>query len=319
MIVTESTPKQGIVSLLILGAGWTSNFLIPLLKREGIKHAATTTNGRNGTIPFKFDPESDDNAPFEVLPSAKTVLITFPLVGQGQASRLVEAYKATHPDIQGPHYIQFGVTSIWNGPGWQDENSPYDAANPRAVAEDELMRVASSSSSSSAGGGAAVLSLAGLYGADRQPRNWVRRVITSKETLRGKGALHVIHGEDVARAVVTLHRKFTPGKRWILCDLHVYDWWDLVEDWAVQTLGGDNGDRDKEDRDNGGKDKGGKGAEVDEAERKWQGDLLSWVGELMVEEGVRALPRDSEAVGRRLDGRGFWRYMGIWPTQGRIR
>ncbi|KAI1273416.1 hypothetical protein F5Y07DRAFT_391306 [Xylaria sp. FL0933] len=302
MIVTESTPKQGTVSLLILGAGWTSNFLIPLLKHEGIKHAATTTNGRNGTIPFKFNPESDDNAPFEVLPTAKTVLITFPLVGQGQASRLVEAYKATHPDALGPSYVQFGVTSIWTGPGWQDENSAYDAANPRAVAEDELMRVASSSSSSasaSASGGAAVLSLAGLYGADRQPRNWVRRVITSKETLRAKGALHVIHGEDVARAVVALHRKFTPGKRWILCDLHVYDWWDLVEDWAVRTLKGDG--------------------VLDEAERKWHGDLLSWVGELMVEEGVRALPRDSEAVGRRLDGRGFWRYMGIWLTQGRIR
>ncbi|KAI0818440.1 hypothetical protein GGR55DRAFT_77302 [Xylaria sp. FL0064] len=302
MIVTESTSKQGTVSLLILGAGWTSNFLIPLLKREGIKHAATTTNGRNGTIPFKFDPHSDDNTPFEVLPSAKTVLITFPLVGGGQASRLVSAYKATHPDTPSPNYIQLGVTSIWTGSGWQDENSPYDAANPRAVAEDELMRVASSAS------GAAVLSLAGLYGADRQPRNWVRRVITSKETLRAKGALHVIHGEDVARAVIALHRRFTPGKRWILCDMHVYDWWDLVEDWAMQTLGGGKGD----------KDKGDNGA-VDEAERKWQGDLLAWVGELMVEEGVRALPRDSEAVGRRLDGRGFWRFMGIWPTQGRIR
>ena len=50
-----------------------------------------------------------------------------------------------------------------------------------------------------------------------------------------------------------------------------------------------------------------------------QRELLAWVGELMVEEDVRALPRDTSAVGRRLDGRGFWYYMGIWPTQGRIR
>ncbi|KAI0430046.1 hypothetical protein F5Y09DRAFT_241435 [Xylaria sp. FL1042] len=291
MLVTESTSRQGTVSLLILGAGWTSTFLIPLLKREGIKHAATTTNGRNGTIPFKFDPHSDDTAPFAALPAAKTVLITFPLVGEGQAARLVAAYAATHPDAPEPKYIQFGVTSIWTGTGWQDKDSPYDAANPRAIAEDELMRVAP---------GAAVLSLAGLYGADRQPRNWVRRVVASKEALKAKGALHVVHGEDVARAVVALHRRFTPGKRWILCDMHVYDWWDLVEDWAMQTL------RAEKDT-------------VDEAERKRQGDLLAWVGELMVEEGVRALPRDTEAVGRRLDGRGFWRYMGIWPTQGRIR
>ncbi|KAI1428092.1 hypothetical protein F5Y12DRAFT_733595 [Xylaria sp. FL1777] len=290
MLVTESTSKQGTVSLLILGAGWTSIFLIPLLKDEGIKYAATTTNGRNGTIPFRFDPQSDDTTPFAALPAAKTVLITFPLEGEGPAARLVSAYAATHPNTTDVHYILFGVTSIWNGSGWQDENSPYDDANPRAVAENELMRNASAS----------VLSLAGLYGADRQPRNWVHRVITSKEGLKAKGALHVVHGEDVARAVVALHRRFTPKKRWILCDMHVYDWWDLVEDWATQALSAGPGT-------------------VSEAEMKKQNDLLAWVGELMVEEDVRALPRDASSVGRRLDGRGFWHYMGIWPTQGRIR
>ncbi|KAI1311344.1 hypothetical protein F5Y03DRAFT_304589 [Xylaria venustula] len=287
MLVTESTSGKGAVSLLILGAGWTSKFLIPLLKREGIKHAATTTTGRNGTIPFKFDPESSDNAPFTALPTAKTVLITFPLQGTGPASRLVSAYAATHPDAQDVRYILFGVTSIWTGSDWQAEDSPYDKGNSRAIAEDELLRIAP----------ATVLSLAGLYGDDRQPRNWVHRVITSKEGLKAKGALHVIHGEDVARAVLAVHRKFTPGKRWVLTDMHVYDWWDLVQDWALQTLS----------------------ADVSEDERKKQEDLLSWVGELLVEEGVRALPRDTAAVGRRMDGRAFWRSLGIWPSQGRIR
>ncbi|KAK5635858.1 hypothetical protein RRF57_011570 [Xylaria bambusicola] len=211
----ESAPRQGAVSLLILGAGWTSTFLLPLLQREGIKHAATTTTGRDGTIPFVFDPESEDYTPFTALPAAKTILITFPLIGTGQSSCLVSGYAAAHPDVaQDVQYIQFGVTSIWKAEDWQDENSPYDTSNPRAIAEDELMRVAPSAS---------VLSLAGLYGGARQPRNWVHRVITSKEALRAKGALHVIHGEDVARAVVALHRSFTPKKRWLMCDMHVYD------------------------------------------------------------------------------------------------
>ncbi|KAI0114158.1 hypothetical protein GGR51DRAFT_505684 [Nemania sp. FL0031] len=315
------TPNPSDVSLLILGAGWTSTFLIPLLKRKGVDFAATTTDGRNGTIPFRFDPASDDTAPFAALPTAKTVLITFPLKGTGPAARLVRAYAATHPDAGGvgvgvgegsgsgsgsgssesggsgqqPLYIQLGVTSIWTAGGWQDENSPYDTSNPRAVAEDELLRCAPA--------GAAVLSLAGLYGADRQPRDWVRRVVRSKEDLRAKGALHVVHGEDVARAILALHWKPTPGKRWILCDMHVYDWWDLVQDWAVQTL----------------MTATAPGAVVDIEEITRHNDLLKWVGELMVEEDVKALPRDSEAVGRRLDGRGFWHYMGIWPSQGRIR
>ncbi|KAI1120854.1 hypothetical protein F5Y10DRAFT_114001 [Nemania abortiva] len=287
------TPKPAPVSLLILGAGWTSTFLIPRLKQQGVTYAATTTDGRNGTIPFRFDPASDDSAPFAALPTAKTILITFPLKGTGPAARLVRAYTATHPEVRPkarqPLYIQLGVTSIWTAPGWQDETSPYDKTNARAVAEDELLKTAPA---------AAVLSLAGLYGADRQPRDWVRRVVRSKEDLRAKGALHVVHGEDVARAVIALHRNPTPGKRWILCDMHVYDWWDLVQDWAVQALAD---------------------AATDAAECKRQNELLEWVGELMVEEDVKALPRDSEAVGRRLDGRGFWHFMQIWPTQGRIR
>ncbi|KAI0399191.1 hypothetical protein F4802DRAFT_58116 [Xylaria palmicola] len=293
MLVTDPASGPAAVSLLILGAGWTSTFLIPLLRREGVKHAATTTNGRDGTIPFRFDPDSDDAAPFTALPAAKTVMITFPLKGTGPAARLVRAYVETHPAAPAPDWIQLGVTSIWTATGWQDEASPYDAANPRAVAEDELMGLP--------GARAAVLSLAGLYGGDRQPRDWVRRVVRSRDDLRAKGALHVVHGEDVARAVLALHRNFTPRRRWILCDMHVYDWWDLVQDWATTALAG------------------GGDAALPKAERRRQDELLRWVGELMVEQDVRALPRDTSAVGRRLDGRGFWHYMGIWPSQGRIR
>ena len=35
------------VDLLILGAGWTSSFLIPLLKERNFTFAATTTDGRS--------------------------------------------------------------------------------------------------------------------------------------------------------------------------------------------------------------------------------------------------------------------------------
>ncbi|KAI1465578.1 uncharacterized protein F4812DRAFT_102825 [Daldinia caldariorum] len=285
------------VNLLILGAGWTSTFLIPLLKREQIKYAATTRNGRDGTIPFEFDPRSSDTGPFEILPLAETVLITFPLQGEGQAKHLVSMYESTHqkPDNSKPHFIQLGATSIWTAPKWQDESSPYERNHSRAIAEDELMACSEG----------AVLNLAGLYGNARQPRDWIDRVVKSKSDLKGKGALHVIHGEDVARAVVALHRNFTPKKRWLLTDMHVYDWWDLAQDWAIQTL-----QRAESDIDQG---------DIPIAKIERQRELLNWVGELMVEEGVKALPRDTSSVGRALDGRGFWKTMRIWPIQGRIR
>ncbi|KAI4869182.1 hypothetical protein F4820DRAFT_43974 [Hypoxylon rubiginosum] len=281
------------VELLILGAGWTSTFLIPLLGREGIKYEATTTTGRNDTIRFRFDPNSTDPTPFRTLPYAETVLITFPLHGNGQAANLVRMYESTHKHR--PRFVLLGATSIWTAPTWQDETSPYERADPRAVAEDELMTCSDG----------AVLDLAGLYGASRQPRDWLDRVVKSKSDLKAKGALHVIHGQDVARAIIALHRNFTPGKRWLLCDMHVYDWWDLTQDWAIRTLAS--------------AENASEGADATPAKVEKQKQMLAWVGELMLEEGVRALPRDTSSLGRTLDGRGFWRTMGIWPTQGRIR
>lgn len=270
-----------------------STFLIPLLEREGIGFAATTTDGRDGTIRFRFDPDSNDPMPFRSLPYAETVLITFPLRGGSQTKHLVHMYESTHKCE--PHYIQLGATSIWKAPTWQDETSPYEYADPRALAEDELMACSDG----------AVLNLAGLYGGSRQPRDWVDRVVKSKADLKGKGALHVVHGEDVARAIVALHRDFTPAKRWLISDMHVYDWWDLTQDWAIQALGSTENDSGAVD------------VSITKVEK--QKKLLAWVGELMIEEGVRALPRDASSLGRALDGRGFWKRMGIWPTQGRVR
>ena len=194
------------VSLLILGAGWTSTFLIPLLDKENIIYAATSTTGRERTIPFNFDPDSDDATPYLILPPAQTILITFPLKGTGQSKSLHSLYQQTHPGFA-PNYLQLGSTGIWqieNQPVWIDRHTSYDKSNVRAVAEDELMSL-----------GGAVLNLAGLWGGKRQPRDWVSRVAANKEQLKGKGSLHLVHGEDVAKAIMALHKNFTPGERWV--------------------------------------------------------------------------------------------------------
>lgn len=100
--------------ILILGAGWTSTFLIPLCKEKEVSYAATTRAGRDGTVPFEFDPESEDTGPYEKLPEAKSVLITFPIKVKGASERLVKLYKATHGGDQAEiRFIQLGTTSIW--------------------------------------------------------------------------------------------------------------------------------------------------------------------------------------------------------------
>ena len=284
---TSSSPlSSASVSILILGAGWTSTFLIPLLTKHNITYAATTRNGHNNTIPFTFEPNTTDTTQYEKLPNAKTVLITFPLKGVGQSKSLTTLYAKTHPEAEA-RWIQLGSTGIFTAQGWNDEGSEYDKGNARAVAENELLALL--------GSRACVLNLAGLYGGERQPRNWVGRVAKSKEEVRAKGGVHLIHGGDVARGVVLALGEGwegVKGGRWIVCDLRCYDWWELVLSWG------------KEERDGV---KEGEGLQYEK-----------WVLELMREEGVRALPRDVERLGRRLDGRGFWEAVGGWPERGRL-
>lgn len=266
------------VDLLILGAGWTSTFLIPLLQNLRISHAATSTTGRDNTIKFVFDPESEDFSAYRDLPTARTVLITFPLKGEGQSKKITHLYWKAHAPTT-TNWIQLGSTGIFPGDGWNDQNSDYDKTAPRAVAEDELI-----------GLGGVVLNLAGLYGGTREPINWVSRVAKTKEQLKAKGALHLIHGDDVARAVVGLHNNYAPGDRWIVTDRHVYDWWELVDAWGEDLA------------------------------QNWKGegpapDYRKWVQECMDEENVRALPRGPEALGRLLDSREFWKYVKILPMR----
>lgn len=272
------------VDLLILGAGWTATFLIPLLEKESIPYAATTTTGRDATIPFKFNPSSGSAEPYKSLPRAKTILITFPLTGKGPSKTLTGLYRSVH----GPHnhWIQLGHTGIFNQlpDSYSDDHSPYDTADERAVAEDELRALGGTS-----------LNLSGLYGGTRVPRTWLPRLGQSKDDVRKRGAVHFIHGEDVARAIVAAHRHPTPGKRWILADLRVYDWWDLIMSFSAMV----------------------EGEEGEGVEEKRQ-EFARWVGELMEEEGVRALPREMGKLGRKLDSRGFWREHGLWPRHGRL-
>ncbi|KAK4173856.1 hypothetical protein QBC36DRAFT_303312 [Triangularia setosa] len=312
------------LTLLILGAGWTSNFLIPLLQSSSVPFAATTTAGRivSGipTIPFKFDPsttpEEDLRTAISALPAAKYILITFPLTGTGTSSTLINLYNATHQSHSSAsasathkaRFIQLGSTGIWGagrtvaaqekqkveaelaekrgGDPWVNRYSPINESNPRAIAENELLSL-----------GGCVLNLSGLWGGERQPVNWIPRVAATKEAVKGKTSLHLIHGEDIARAVMKIvmtdekdgdlwENGGGRGQRWMLTDGFVYDWWALLAGWAE--------DPEKE------------------GEVREQGE---WVRELMEEEGVRALPRGMEMLGRCYDSREFWRVWGLVPVR----
>ena len=68
----------------------------------------------------------------------------------------------------------------------------------------------------------------------RQPKGWVPR-FPSKEAIRNKlltRQLHLIHGKDVARAILAVHENFKRGERWIITDNGCYDWIRLFLTWG---------------------------------------------------------------------------------------
>ena len=267
---------------LILGAGWTSTFLIPLLQDEKVDYAATSTTGRTGTIKFIFQPEAKAATAFKVLPETATILITFPLRGIGQSKKLVDFYHETHSTR--PHFVLLGSTEIWQIEGqgvWMDRHSPYDKENDRAIAEDEMMQI-----------GGCVMNLSGLWGGERSPQRFIRRAAATKSLLKSKGALHLIHGRDVARAIYAVHKKWLGPSRWMLTDQFVYDWWALLAGWGSQG--------------------------ADDLGEDAMGESLRWVRELMEETGARALPRSPEEMARGYDSREFWNTFNLSPVRARL-
>ncbi|KAJ6561764.1 hypothetical protein B0H19DRAFT_1209975 [Mycena capillaripes] len=276
------------VDILILGAGWTSSFLIPLCQESQITHAATTRSGADSTIVFEFQPSSDDPAPYRLLPDAKTVLITFPITVSGASERLVRLYTSTRRENSGEPtaFIQLGTTSIWdkapdkmaaNGSTFYDRTSEFTRTG-RADAETELLALSPTLARTT------VLNLAGLWGGQRVVRNWLARIAPTKDALANRASLHLIHGLDLARAILAVHASFdkAAGQRWLLTDGRVYDWWDLASAWCAAE------------------------------------PPAVWVRELMREQNIRVLPRNTELLGRILDSRDFWDEFGLAPLRARL-
>jgi len=149
-----------------------------------------------------------------------------------------------------------------------------------------------------------------LQGGSRNPANWFSRIAPTPEALEGKGSLHLLHGIDLARAIVAVHLVPTlpsssssstahgptgagTGQRWIVSDLRVLDWWDLASahPLAAPPPPSATGERSP--------------------------DRALWVQSLMRKHGVRALPRTPRELGRAIDAREFWEAFGLMPVRGR--
>ncbi|KAF8176173.1 hypothetical protein K438DRAFT_1979304 [Mycena galopus ATCC 62051] len=309
-----------------------SSFLIPLCQQSQITYAATTRSGGSSTIKFEFQPNSDDPEPYERLPDAKRVLITFPLAVSGASKRLVRMYLSTRQESgrEPAAFIQLGTTSIWDkspasagGSVFYDRHSEFTLTG-RARAEVELLALSPSVAPTT------VLNLAGLWGGQRVVRKWLPRVAPTKDALAGKvgyiyaylhpsiypegPSLHLIHGLDLARAILAVHADFSKaaGQRWLLTDGRVDDWWDLASAWGAAEEAATRGAAESASASPSG------AAESSTQDKAVQDGPASWVRELMRAHSIRVLPRDTTLLGRILDSRDFWWEFGLAPVRARL-
>lgn len=188
-----------------------------------------------------------------------------------------------------------GTADLAMADGYSTHESPIDTSNSRGRVEDALLALQSSQRNCT------VLNLAGLYGHTRQPINFLRRAVQSVGALEAKGSLHLIHGQDVARAIAaSLHAKVW-GKRWILTDTKTYDWWLLA-----RTLTESRGTDEEHER------------------------YTAWARQVSDKHGVTSLPRPPIGPGtapppvgskerlrilcRVLDSSAFWTTVGLEPA-----
>ncbi|KAK9766838.1 hypothetical protein K7432_003770 [Basidiobolus ranarum] len=210
--------QNNFVEILILGKGFIGNYVYDLCKKEGLTVAATTRDGREGTIPWTLESRT-------TLPPAKTVVITFPIGTGAEFRTLAEEYNKLH-DIQ-PQYIFLSSTRPFDKLN-STRHSPIDPKHTRLDTEKAVLEAPFRGS---------IVHLSGLWGGARQPRNWLRFFMTPEKLKSSivSRQLHLVHGADVAKAIVRgLHSQFTPGERWLLSDGKVYDRLELVKSWKNQ-------------------------------------------------------------------------------------
>jgi nucleoside-diphosphate-sugar epimerase len=157
---------------LILGAGYTGQVLAEHL------NAAYTRRQPLSASAIYFDLNQPDC--WQNIPNVPQIIWTFPATPLEQ----VQAFYNAHL-IQVPKLFVYASTSCYQvdeDDAWIDETQPLDLSRERVKSEEWLREH-----------GATILVLAGIYGPNREPRNWLQRGLIKTPYKR----LNLIHRDDI--------------------------------------------------------------------------------------------------------------------------
>jgi hypothetical protein len=219
-------------SLVILGAGYTARFLLPLAtclysrvlatSREPEKKLSHVQPDRR----IRFDLTQPDT--WKNIPPQTDLLWCFPAAPPD----LVQRFAATL-ELQSRKLVVLGSTSAYETgeatdypPAWIDETALLDLTQPRVEGE-EFLRITCQ---------AIVLRVSGIYGPGRNPLDWIRngRVGPSRKYV------NLVHVEDLAAICLAALERGKPREAYNVSDGFPRTWKDICdtarERWNLQAI-----------------------------------------------------------------------------------
>ena len=209
--------SQATSPLVVLGSGYTGRVLHRMATSQGWTVHATSRNPLNNLagLPseqcLRFDLEQPST--WLNLPAKADLIWCFPATPLEQ----VQAFART---LNAPprRMVILGSTSAYEvsdhsaeyPPPWIDESAPIDLSKPRVQGEEYLRKHH----------GAIVLRVAGIYGLERNPLDWIRqgRIGPSRKYV------NLIHVEDLAAICLAAIEKGKPGETYNVSDGTPYLW-----------------------------------------------------------------------------------------------
>jgi hypothetical protein len=225
--VTEHTAMAH-QTLVILGSGYTAKFVWPLASaryrcvlatsREPDRHLHEIAAGQR----LQFD--LSDTVTWRNIPERADLLWCFPAAPLELVKRFAETLNPLARRI-----VVLGSTSAYdvNGaqnypPDWTDETAPIDLTKPRVQGEEFLRSHL----------GAVVLRVAGIYGPNRNPLEWIKtgRVGPSRKYV------NLIHATDLAAICLTAVERGMPDETYNVSDGTPRTWKEICD--TVETRWG---------------------------------------------------------------------------------
>ena len=212
-------------SLIVLGAGYTASFLLPLACERYAQVFATSRNPDAHLSHLqpdqrvRFDLTQPDT--WSLLPRKSDLLWCFPAMPLDLVQKFAEAASLSTRRV-----VVLGSTSAYDvgsstayPPPWCDETAPIDLSKPRVQGEEYLRSHY----------GARILRVVGIYGPHRNPIDWIRtgRVRPSRKYV------NLIHVEDLARVCLAACMRAKAGEIYNVADGTPRTWNEICDSAGI--------------------------------------------------------------------------------------